>query len=95
MIMATFKQVYHERRKAGKCVRVGCDKIPQKNEDGSRRSYCDFHNKQNAKYSQAYADRQNGGKASKARAPKAKPKAKAKKPAPQVVPATVPAVPEA
>lgn len=57
---------YAERKKAGRCVRAGCDRTPRKNKDGSRRSYCDFHNAQNAKNSAAFIKRQ------KARAAKPK-----------------------
>ena len=49
---------YQERKRAGLCVRAGCKRTPRKNKDGSRRSYCDFHNEQNAKNSAAFIKRQ-------------------------------------
>ena len=52
------KSDYQQRKAEGKCVRAGCKRAPRKNKDGSRRSYCDFHNEQNAKNSAAFIKRQ-------------------------------------
>lgn len=40
---------YQERKKAGLCVWSGCERKPRKNEDGTVRSFCDFHNGLNKK----------------------------------------------
>jgi hypothetical protein len=69
------KQTYAERKAAGKCVRPGCKLKPKKNEDGTVRSYCNFHNEQNAKHSEAWKKRQEAGSKKK----NAKKKAAAKK----------------
>ena len=58
------KSDYQERKAAGQCVRAGCKRTPRKNKDGSRRSYCDFHNQQNAKNSAAWLKRQAAKKRS-------------------------------
>ncbi len=52
------KSEYQKRKAAGQCVRAGCKRTPKKAPDGKRRSYCDFHNAQNAKNSAAFIKRQ-------------------------------------
>lgn len=49
--------VYQERKKAGLCVRTGCERKPRKNADGTVRSYCDFHNDLNKKATAAFKKR--------------------------------------
>ena len=65
------KSEYQKRKAAGQCVRPGCKRTPRKNKDGSRRSYCDFHNQQNAKNSAAWLKRQAAKKKLRVRKPKA------------------------
>jgi hypothetical protein len=92
---------YQQRKADGKCVRRGCKRTPRMAADGKhRRSYCDFHNAQNARNYAAYIERlaaKHGkkpsrkadchypGKPKASKKPKAKPKAK---PAPVATPAT-------
>ena len=42
---------YQNRKRAGLCVRPGCEIKPKKGPDGKPRSYCPVHNAQNAKNS--------------------------------------------
>ena len=56
---------YQERKKAGLCVRSGCEIKPEKKEDGSRRSYCPKHNAQNKRNSEAWAARHGKSKVRK------------------------------
>jgi hypothetical protein len=48
---------YQERKKAGLCVWTGCERKPRKNDDGTVRSYCDFHNELNKKATAAFKKR--------------------------------------
>jgi hypothetical protein len=64
------KSEYQERKAAGQCVRAGCKRTPRKN--SSRRSYCDFHNDQNRKNSDAWKARQGKAPVKKAKTPKVK-----------------------
>jgi hypothetical protein len=48
---------YQERKKAGLCVRTGCERKPRKNEDGTLRSYCDVHNELNKQATAAFKKR--------------------------------------
>ncbi len=49
---------YQARKKAGLCVRPGCDRKPKLNADGKPRSYCPVHNAANRKNSDAWKARQ-------------------------------------
>ena len=80
---------YQERKAAGLCVRTGCDEKPEKNADGTRRSYCATHNAMNAKNSAAWAARQ--GKTPKVKVAKVQ-KVKAAKPGKVVGTVKVPGI---
>ena len=57
------KSIYQTRKAAGQCVRPGCKRKPKLGKDGKRRSYCPYHNAQNAKNSKAWLKRQAANKA--------------------------------
>ena len=58
---------YQQRKAAGKCVRSGCDRKPKLGKDGKRRSYCEVHNAENRKNSDAWIKRQKPSKPKAAR----------------------------
>jgi hypothetical protein len=47
-------RTYKQKKRAGICVRLGCKRIPRRtSKRGARKSYCQFHTKENAKHKAA------------------------------------------
>ncbi len=58
------KSEYQKRKAAGQCVRTGCNRKPKLGKDGKPRSYCQVHNEQNRKNTEAFLKRKAAKKKS-------------------------------